>query len=513
MAERVAELERRRAEALAMGGPERVARHRESGRLTVRERIERLVDGDSFHELGLLAQPERSESRPAPGDAIVTGLGRIGGRKVCLLGIDATVLAGTTAPVNMRKQGRVAEWAGRRGMPLVCLSDADGGRMPDVMGWRFSGLPFDFRSFLQAPPGCPAVPRVTAVLGPSFGDAALHAAMAHLVVMTEQAALALSGPPVVRSAIGEDVSAAELGGPEAAAAGSGTADLVAATEDEALDAVARFLSYLPDSAALAAPPAPPVEPARDPEELLRLVPPEAKRGYDMRRVLEAVFDADSLFTLGERYGESVITALARLEGEPVGVVASQPLRRAGVLDDRALAKELTFIDLCDTFNLPLCLLHDVPGLMIGAEAERRGILAAYERVAARLARATVPKLSVVVRKSYGGGHFAMGGRPTRPDLLVAWPTAELGFMAPETGVRTVYRRQLDEALERGGESARDDLLASLVDGWSGESEPWEAAAHAHLDDVIDPRDTRRTLRVGIDFGWGSRPRVANDQED
>jgi acetyl-CoA carboxylase carboxyltransferase component len=504
------DLERRRAAALAMGGPERIERHHASGRLTVRERIERLVEPGSWYELGLLALPERRREEPSPTDAVVTGLARVDGRKVCILGIDATVLAGTTAQVNMRKQRRIAEWAGRRGLPLICLSDADGGRMPDVMGWRFSGLPFDFRTFVQAPAGRPETPRVTAVLGPSFGDAALHAAMAHFVVMTESASLALSGPPVVAGAIGEDLTPTELGGPEVAAGESGVAHAVVPGEDEALAAVRRFLSYLPDTADLAAPLAAPAAAARPAEDLLRLVPASPKRGYDMRRVIAAIVDADSEFEWSAAYGRSLITTFARLEGQPIGVVASQPIQRAGVLDEQALAKELAFVDLCDTFNLPLVFLHDVPGLMIGRQAERGGILRAYERMVARLARATVPKVGVVVRKSYGGGHFAMGGRPTHPDLLVCWPTAELGFMAPDTGVRTVYRRRLDQVAADEGEAARDALFGSMTSEWAGESEPWEAAAHTYVDDVIDPRDTRRTLLTGIEFGWGSRPRVAED---
>lgn len=496
------ELARRRAEALAMGGPERVARHHASGRLTARERIERLVDAGGWHEIGLLAQPERVEARPAPADAIVTGLALIDGRRACVLAIDATVLAGTTAPVNMRKQQRIAEHAGRSGLPLVCLSDADGGRMPDVLGWRFSGLPFDFRTFLQPPPGAPASPRVVALLGPSFGDAALHAAAAHFVVMTSDAAVALSGPPVVAGAVGEDVGAAELGGPDVAAGESGLVHRVADDEDAALAAIRQFLGYLPDASDLPAPTREPVAPARSADELPALVPADARRGYDMRRVLEAIFDGGSLLHWGDRYGRSLVTALARLEGAPVGVVASQPLQRAGVLDNAALAKELAFVDLCDTFNLPLVFLHDVPGLMIGRQAEAGGIVRAYERVAARLARAEVPKVGVVVRKSYGGGHFAMGGGPTRPDLLVCWPSAELGFMAPETGVRTVHRRRLEEAGD-----GRDALLAELAAEWANESEPWEAAARMYVDDVIDPRETRATIVAGIEWTWGSRPRV------
>jgi acetyl-CoA carboxylase carboxyltransferase component len=509
-AELLAELERRREAALAGGGAERTERIHSSGRLTARERIARLFDEGSWYELGMHAEPElRRPEIATTGDGVITGLARLQGRKVCVIAVETTVLTGTTAPVNMRKQNRIAEWAGRHGLPLVCLSDNDGGRLPDLLGWRFSSVPFDFTTFLQPPVGCPAVPRLAAVLGPSFGDAALHAAMGHFVVMCGDAALALSGPPVVRAAIGEELSNDELGGPAVAADQNGSVHLVVEDEEAAFAALRRFLSYLPDSAALPAPAAEAADPSRDPERLLELVPTAPRRGYDMRRVLESIFDGDSIMQWGERYGRSLICALARLEGAPLGVIASQPLQRAGVLDTPALAKEVAFIDLCDTFNLPLVFLQDVPGLMIGSDAERAGILASYERVVVRLARADVPKLTVVVRKAYGGGHIALGGRPVRPDLLFAWPTADLGFMAPETGVRTVYRRRLERVLEEQGRAAHDELVAQLEHDWAAEARPWEAAAHIVLDDVIDPRRTRAQLALGIDYAWGSGPRVSS----
>jgi acetyl-CoA carboxylase carboxyltransferase component len=507
----LSDLAKRRAAALAMGGEERVARHHASGRLTARERVDLLIDAGSWYELGLLAEPEYRRERPAPADAIVAGLARIGGRKVCVLSVDATVLAGTTAPVNMRKQNRLARWAARRGMPLICLSDNDGGRIPDVMGWRFSGLPFDFLTFLQSPPDCPAIPRLIAVLGASFGDSALHASMGQYVVMTKDSAIALSGPPVVAAAIGEELTADELGGPKISTEITGNAHAVVEDDAAAIEAIKRALAYLPDSAEHPAPVAAAAEPKRAAEELLTLVPTDPRRGYDMRKVLDAIFDADSILPWRERYGASLICSFARLEGQPVGVLASQPMQRAGVLDVPALKKEAAFVDLCDTFNLPLVFLQDVPGLMIGSDAEQGGILAGYESVVTRLARARVPKIVVVVRKAYGGGHFALGGRPTHPDLILAWPTAELGFMAPATGVRTVYKRRLEETLEQDGQEAHDRLVEELSEEWARESEPWEAAAHVFLDDVIDPRETRRALIDGIDFSWGTGPRISTQR--
>jgi acetyl-CoA carboxylase carboxyltransferase component len=486
-----------------MGGPEKVARHHASGRLTVRERIAALVDPGSWLEIGLLADSERRRSQPVPADAVVTGWAKIDGQKVCLVGIDATVMAGTTAPVNMLKQNRMAAFAGRKGLPMIALSDADGGRIPDVMGWRFSGLPFDFYLFGQAPDGLPEVLRITGVLGPSYGDAALHAATAHFVLMTRQASLALSGPSVVASAVGEELSDQELGGP-AAAVETGRVHLVHETEEELLATVRRLLSYLPPNAALAPPSAQPRQPALPPEQLLKLVPMERKRAYDMHKVIQCLVDADSCFEIQPDTARNLVTALARIEGETVGILANQPLHKGGVLDDLALAKELAFVDVCDTFNVPLVFLHDLPGLMIGSQAERGGILRWYEKVVSRIARARVPKVAVVIRKSYGGGHFAMGGRPTRPDLLVCWPSAELGFMAPETGVNTVYRRRLEKVEADGGKQAREAETAKLLEEWVDESQPWEAAAHQHIDDVIDPRQTRDVIARGIEFGWGER---------
>lgn len=503
MKDRVDELTRRRHESLQMGGPESLKKHTDSGRLPVRERIDLILDAGSFLETGGLGLPERRIHKPVPGDSVVTGFGKLDGRTVGVIGIDASLLAGTTAPTSMRKQGHVIEQAQRLGYPLVLLCDADGGRMPDVMGWRFSGLPLDFKTFLGPRPEEPPVPRAAAVLGPSYGDSALHAATAHFVVMMQSGSIALSGPSVVDAAIGEFVTDEELGGPDAAQEARNV-HMVVSTESDAMDAIAAFLSYLPSSAASPAPVAPAVEPAVDPSELLDIVPASSRSAYDMNDVVDAIVDDGSKFPWGSGFGGSLLTFLARIEGQPVGVIANQPLIRAGALDPASLSKEEQFIDLCDTFNVPLVFLHDVPGLMIGTQAEKGGILHAYEKTVSRIASARVPKIGVVLRKAYGGGHFAMGGRPTHPDFLFAWPTAEMGFMAPEAGIRTVHRRRMEKVLAEEGPAARDALVAELTEEWRAESEPWEAAAHLSLDDVIDPSRTREVIARALDLAWGSR---------
>ena len=505
MGDRIAELRERQERAREMGGEEGLKRHRASGRLPVRERIDLLVDEESWFEIGALALPEL-RTRHVPGDAAVTGFGTIDGRRVGVIGIDSSLLAGTTAPTGMRKQGRLIDLAQRKGMPIVLLCDADGGRIPDVMGWRFSHLPLDFKTFLKRTDGGPQVPRAAAVLGPSYGDSALHASTADFVVMADFASLALVGPSVIEPATGEKLTDQELGGPDKALA-VGNAHMVVASEAQAMDAIAAFLSFLPANSVEPAPVAPTLAPTTSPDELARLVPLGAKSGYDMRTVMRAIVDGNSIFPWAEHWGPSLMTCFARLGGDPVGVIANQPITLAGALSAAALTKEHDFVALCDTFNIPLIFLHDVPGLMVGADAERAGTLKAYEKLALRIATAQVPKLGVVIRKAFGGGHFAMGGRPTHPDFLFAWPSAEFGFMAPETGIRTVHRRQLEAALRDEGQDAHDRLLAELTGEWAAESEPWEAAAYLALDDVIEPARTRAVLQEALAIAWGHGLRV------
>lgn len=504
MQAKVADLRARQERAREMGGTEGLRRHRASGRLPVRERVEMLVDENTWFEIGALGLPERRTERHVPGDAVVTGFARLDGRRIGVVGIDSSVLAGTTAPTSMRKQGRLIEMAQRFGFPLVLLCDADGGRIPDVMGWRFSHLPLDFKTFVKSPEDQPPVPRAAAILGPSYGDSALHASTAHFVVMVKTGSVALSGPSVVSAAIAQEVSDQELGGPAAALA-VGNALLAVENEREAMDAIAAFLSFLPANASLPAPVAPARAPARPPADLMTLVPTGSKSAYDMNEVIEAIADEASILPWGVEWGPSLICALARIDGHAVGIVANQPLIGAGALDPNSLRKEHDFVHLCDTFNVPLVFLHDVPGLLIGTEAERNGILHAYEKLVSRIADAKVPKIGVVIRKAYGGGHFAMGGRPTHPSFQFAWPSAEMGFMAPEAGVQTVYRRRLEQVAREQGDAAAEELAAQLIQEWVTESEPWEAAAHLSLDDVIEPARTREVISQAIDIAWGDRP--------
>lgn len=509
MRQLVEALHDRRDGAVAMGGPSRVARHHETGRLTARERLDLLLDPDSWYEIGLLALPEtRRGGDVGAADGVITGWGRVNGRKVAVLAVDATVLSGTTAPINARKQVALTSAAGRSGIPLISLVDADGGRMPELLGWRFGGLPLDFQKFLAPPPGRPEIPRLCAALGPCYGDSALQAASAHFTVMTKSSSLALSGPQVIANATGELISHGDLGGPEVAAAVVGSAHVVVDSEADAIAQLRDALAYFPDHADAPAPVLDARAPEHDAERLLEIVPTQRRRAYDVRRLLRCIVDEGSLQEWRATQGRSLLTALARIDGNVCAVAASQPLHSAGALDVPALEKYLAFIEIAQTFNFPLVLFHDVPGLLIGSQQERRGVLLYLERIAARLSTMTVPRIGVIVRKSYGGGYFLMGGKQTSPDLLVCWPSAEMGFMSPEAAVATVHRGRLAEEEERNGSESRAKMFDELLSEVRHESEPWEAAAHFLVDDIIDPRDTRKTIATAIDFLWGSRERVA-----
>jgi acetyl-CoA carboxylase carboxyltransferase component len=508
MRELVADLQLRRRTALEMGGPERVERVRRSGRLTARERIDLLADPGSFREIGLLAEAElEREGMRGAADGCITGWAKVRGRVVGVIAMDPTVLSATTAYVNARKQMRLTHAVGKAGVPLITLADEDGGRMPDITGWRFGGLPLHFAEFLSTPPGFPMVPRLCAALGPCYGDSSLHAAAAHFTVMTEKASIALSGPSVLEKAIGEATDHQQLGGPSVAAGEPGYACMVVETEEDAIEALKAALGYFPDSAARRPPSLPAAEPAVHPDRLLDVVPTDPNQLYDIRQVIAAIVDRDTYFQWRDGQGGSLLTAFARIGGEVVGIVASQVMDRGGILDVTALNKMHAFYKVCETFNIPLVLLHDVPGVMVGSHQEQRGLLRALLETGEFLAKAEVPKISVIIRKSYGGGYFLMGGNPTLPDRLVAWPGAELGFMAADTAVRHVFQRRLRAAHEAGGVEAEEQLVDELVASWAFSSEPWEAASHFLLDDVIDPRETRDVIIGALESTWGSRSRI------
>jgi acetyl-CoA carboxylase carboxyltransferase component len=474
-----AEHARRQAAATAMGGEAKLAARAAAGVLNARERIARLVDRDSFAEIGLFAVSARPEDRErSPADGIVTGYGRIEGREAAVASFDLTVLGASSARVNGMKVGHLRRHAAANGLPLVVFGECAGARMPDAQGAAGMGgigLTYGFQRMRETP-------WATAILGPSYGFSTWLAVHSDFVVMRKGAAMAVSSPKVNAVAISEEINPEELGGWRVQAEGTGLVDQVADGDEAAIDALRRFLSFLPshhnERPPRAAARAPEIAPAR----LLELLPGERSKVYDMRKLLPAIVDGGSLFFLKERFGKSAVTALARLDGETVGIVACNPYFKGGALDADAIDKITGFLVLCDSFNVPVIQFADTPGFLIGSEGEKRKVAGKIMNYIQALEMATVPKLAVVVRKSYGQAYLNLGGGLS--DEMAAWWTAEIGFVDPAVGVSVVHN------LRREQDPARFD---ELVKGMMRDSTAYDLAGIFAAQAVIDPRQTRDWL--------------------
>lgn len=499
-----AELQRRRDNAFAQGGTERVRRHHDSGHLTARERIALLLDEGSFREIGMLAYSDKPEvGEAAAADAVVTGIGTVDGRKVVVVAIDATVLGGSNGRIGLRKQAHMNYLAETKGIPLVVLGDKSGGRVPDMLEDTFAevnGL-YEGEVVFGIRHRNVRIPRVTAIMGTAYGDPSFYAAASDFVCMTHDSAMGLSGPPVVEGAIGARITDLELAGPNVVADSSGLVHAVCADDAACLEAVRNFLSYLPMNATLEAPHDPAwAPPSRDPMDLYDIVPDEFNRAYDVRQVIAAVVDEGSFFEVRARYGKAVVVGLARVEGRPVVIVANQPMYMAGVADDQALSKTRDIVDLADGFGLPIVFLQDLPGVMVGPEVERRGILRQAMALLEVVSLSPTPKVTVILRKAYGFGWVLFGGYPSGADYVVAWPNAEINFMSPDTGAIVLHKRELARIRESEGEEAARVWLKERAAEMHRTSEPWWPASRAALHDVIFPEDTRKAILDGLFIG-------------
>ncbi|MEQ8347714.1 MAG: carboxyl transferase domain-containing protein [Sneathiellaceae bacterium] len=485
------------------GRPDAVARQRKRGKLTARERIARLADPQSFREMGSLVRPLQHDGTAleAPADGLITGTARIDGRPVMLCVSDYTTLGGSIGHVGRQKMLRAMRRAGDTGMPFVMLHDGGGHRIQDGQDSRTfaQGTPvFDLFAELSG-----WVPVVSAIMGPAFAGPTNYSAMADFVVMVrDQSAMGMAGPALVKAAIGEEIDIEALGGASMHADTSGIAHLAVADEEACLAAIRSYLSYLPSNAAAA----PALGDASDPadrreEALLSLVPANLRRGYDVRPVLEAVADRDSVFEIRPTWARNIVTGFARLGGRPVGIVANQPKVAAGMIDTPACEKAAHFIAVCDAFGLPLVYLIDVPGNAIGSAAERSGLGRRSARMLYELGCATVPRFSVVLRRGYGGAFIMMnGGQPSfASEASFIWPTAEICAMSVEGSVDVAYRADYSAAADP--EARRQELIDTIRSRLG----PLRAAEHFHIDEVIDPRDTRAALIRALEDAPVRRP--------
>jgi acetyl-CoA carboxylase carboxyltransferase component len=481
-------LARKRQKALEMGGQRKIDIHHAKGRLTARERIERLLDPGSFFEVGMFNHsdmPGMEDKTPA--DSKIGGYGKIDGRHVVIMANDFTVLAATSSRIAGRKEGELKIQAARKGYPVIYLGEAGGARMPDIMGARglasFGGGYFESWTHIMS--RVRQTPMITAVMGECYGMPTWMACLSDFVVQVKGSAMGVSGPRVLELALGEKISDEELGGWQVHAEITGNADAVAENETECFHIIRRYLSYMPSHNGQRPPDSPtPEGSGGEMNHILDYLPEKRNRAYDMHIILNCIVDKESLFPIKPLFGQSVITALSRIGGKVAGIVANQPMHNAGAMDTDGIDKVVSFLCLCDSFNIPLIFFHDIPGFMVGRDAERKRVAARVMNYMNALGQLTVPRISIIVRKSYGMAFWNMCGSGCGADFLVAWPSAEMSFVDPAIAANVVYGGK-PSASDRNSEEWKA-LYKQMID----DASPFGAAGHHYIHDVIDPRETR-----------------------
>ncbi len=502
MRELVSQLEEAREAVRQMGGTARVEKQHSRGKLTARERFALFFDDGVFVELGMhgtqmgiLAGPDGTDKPPA--DAVVCGFGKVDGRMVCSAAYDFTCKGGSIGHTSEEKVTRLRQMALRGRWPIVWFIDSAGARI-DPSGSHmdmislFAGSGHLFREQVHM---SGVVPQVAAMVGPGAAGTAYIPGLADFVPMVKNnSSLALGGPPLVRAVTGEDISEQELGGSKVHCTKSGVGDGQYKTDEECILAVKKYLSYFPSNCDQK----PPTIPCDDPidrreESLLDLLPENPRQSYDMYTLIKALVDDGDYLDIKPRWAKNIITCFARIGGVSVGIVANQPKYLGGILDVDSADKAARFMQVCDAFNIPLVFLQDVPGFMIGSKVEHEGIIRHGAKMLHIMCAATVPKITVVVRKAYGAGYYVMCGRAYEPDLIVAWPGAEISVMGAEGMVGIAARKLF------GGQDPPEEMKKPIVDMIQQNIDIMKVAGWGLIDDVIDPRDTRRTIAWGLEL--------------
>src|SRR5437588_4193268 len=444
----VEDLHARREKITQGGGPEKVEAQHAANKLTARERLELLFDEDTFFELGIHGRPHFSQramdGKDAPADGVVTGYGKVDGRLCAVAAYDFTVMAGSMGMTGELKVARLRELALTKRVPMIWLLDSAGARIQEAVGSLFAGTGQLFREEVVM---SGVVPQVAALMGPCAAGTAYIPGLADFVPMVKgRGSMALAEPHLVRAAIGEDVTQEELGGSRVHCRKSGVGDLEVADDHECIARIKQYLSFMPQNCEQS----PPIVECTDPvqrmdEELLDLLPDSNRKPYDMYDLIRRVVDDGEWLDLKPQWAKTIITCLARFGGRPVGIVANQPKQLGGILDNDSSDKAARFVNLCNAFAVPLVFLMDVPGFMVGTKVEAEGIIRHGAKMLHAVANATVPKITVVIRKAYGAGYYVMNGRAYEPDLIVAWPTAEISVMGAEGAVEIAFRKQVEEA--------------------------------------------------------------------
>ena len=502
MRDLVADLEARRAKIAEMGGAERVARQHARNKMTARERLAALFDGGVFFEVGAhgtqmgLAAGPNGDDKPAA-DGVVTTFGKVDGRMVCCAAYDFTIKGGSIGYTGEEKVTRLRSMALKGRWPMVWLIDSAGARIdpgsshPDMIS-LFAGTGHLFREQVLM---SGVVPQVAAMVGPGAAGTAYIPGLADYVPMVKGVgSLALAGPALVKAVTGQEIAEQELGGSKVHSEVSGVGDGEVPDDAAAIAAVKKYLSFLPSNCDEAPPDIPCDDPIdRRDEALLDLLPETNRKPYDMYKLIKTIVDHGDIFDIKPRFARSIITCFARIGGRSVGLVANQPMHLGGILDNDSADKAAHFIQICDAFNVPLVFLQDVPGFMVGSKVEHAGIIRHGAKMLHVMSAATVPKLTVVVRKAYGAGYYVMCGRAYEPDLIVSWPTGEISVMGAEGMVGIAAKKLF------GDQEPPPEVRKNLVDMIQKNIDVYKSAGWGLIDDVIDPRDTRRTLAWGLEL--------------
>jgi methylmalonyl-CoA decarboxylase subunit alpha len=475
--------EERRQKALSMGGEVKLSKRRELGILNARERVDYLLDSNSFYESGLFSTSIIEKDREkTPADGKVTGFGKINGRQVGVVSNDFTVKGASSSPVNSKKMEHIKNVAYKNGFPVVFLGESTGARMPDIMGARnIIGINNDPKQYSRIR----EVPWASACLGHSFGNATWYSIQSDFTVMRKGACLAISSPRLVELATKTKVDNEELGGWKLHSEETGIADLAVDTDEEALDAIKKYLSYLPSNNQQPAPrasvPSDSDEPIKD---ILKIIPKSKRQVFDVRKVIKLIVDRESYFEIKPRFGKSMVTAFARVDGRSVGFIANNPMFKGGIMDANAVDKAVSFLIQCDSYNIPIIMMVDQPGFQVGLDAERNRLSSKAMNWLVALSQVTVPKIAIIMRKSYGLAVRNMGGSGNA-DEVVAWWTSEVSFMDPHASVAIVHGIK---------EKDNPELYNEKLKEMSKDSSPYDLAAVFGAKDVIDPRDSRNYLK-------------------
>jgi acetyl-CoA carboxylase carboxyltransferase component len=468
------------------GGTRYLPKLREQKKLTARERLDLLLDKDSFIEDGLFANVLADE---LPADGVVTGLGTVDGRQVAVMANDPTVKAGSWGARTVEKIVRVQETAARLRVPLFYLVDSAGARITDQID-MFPGRRHAGRIFFNEVQLSGVVPQICMLFGPSAAGGAYIPAFCDVVVMVEgNASMYLGSPRMVEVVVGEHVTLEELGGARMHATESGLGDALVANDQEAIEFARAYFRYMPQRTGEKPATCGAKPPRAGAKPIAELIPAEPNRGYDMRKVIEALVDEDSWLEIKKLFAKELLIGFARLDGMPVGIVANQPMQKGGVLFNDSADKAARFIWLCDAFEIPLLFLADVPGFMIGTDVERKGIIRHGAKMISAVSEATVPKISVIVRKAYGAGLYAMAGPAYDSDAVLALPSAQIAVMGPEPAVNAVFFNKLADLPEEQREARRKQL----EEEYSADVDLYKLASNLIVDDVVEPDALRETL--------------------